>query len=248
MLPWGTDQTWDERLKFDGKGGTLFKECLADSGCAAMYRAAAEEVLKTLPTLGLSTKARCAAEALRPFQQAEAEAATPTRVPFNAEKIAARVDAARVFMESRAPELAAWLGVPAPRPDHSEPPCVEPERERVPPPGAVSGRREVHLGRVTVSSGVLTAHLTADSSGSIDLRTTIATRRGQGRVCRRDGQPVAAGFATVRCRLTGSARRRLAQRWSRLRVSLTFTSSDGGSAVDVRHVNVPRTAARRARR
>src|SRR4051794_4411676 len=63
MLPWGTDQTWDERLDFDGPGGVPFDECLADTGCAALYQAAAEEVLKTIPALGLSTKARCAAEA-----------------------------------------------------------------------------------------------------------------------------------------------------------------------------------------
>ena len=58
MLPWGTDQTWDERLEFDHPGGALFDGCLADSGCAALYRAAAEEVLKTLPGLGLSAARR----------------------------------------------------------------------------------------------------------------------------------------------------------------------------------------------
>jgi hypothetical protein len=246
MLPWGTDQTWDERLKFDAPGGVLFDDCLADAGCAALYRAAAEEVLETLPALGLSTKARCAAEELRPFQQAEAEAATETRVPPSPEKIADRVHADRVFMESRAAELADWLGVPAPPPDHSEPPCVEPERE--PPPGPISNRHEVHLGRLAVGAGVLTAHLTVDSSGAVDLRATIGTRRGAGRACRSQVRPVSAGFATLRCRLTAAARRRLAERWSKLRVTVLFTTPDGGSDIDVGRIVVPRSAAPHARR
>ena len=40
MLPWGTDQTWDERLPFDAEGGLLFNRCLGDESCAALYREA----------------------------------------------------------------------------------------------------------------------------------------------------------------------------------------------------------------
>ena len=37
MLPWGTDQTWDRNLAFEGKAGLLFDKCLADESCAAVY-------------------------------------------------------------------------------------------------------------------------------------------------------------------------------------------------------------------
>jgi hypothetical protein len=241
MLPWGTDRTWDERLDFDAPGGVLFDDCLADVGCAAIYRAAAEEVLKTLPSLGLSTKARCAAEALRPFQQAEAEAATATRVPPSATLIADRVHADRVFMESRAAELADWLGVPGPAPDHSEPPCVEPER--TPPPPGIPSRHEVHLNRVAVAARVLVAHLSTDSSGSVDLRATLRTRRGRVSACRRDDRRVAPGFSTLRCRLTPAARKFLSLRWRKMRVAVVFTAPDGASDLDRTRVVVPRIGA-----
>ena len=246
MLPWGTDQTWDERLDFGADGGVLFDDCLADIGCAAMYRAAAEEVLKTLPALGLSTKARCTADALRPFQQAEAEAATATRVPPSATETAGRVYATRVFIESRAAELAQWLGVPAPAPDHSEPPCIEPERTAAPP--RIPGTHKIHLGRVKVTGRALIAHLTADSSGSVELRATLGTRRGRLNACRREDRLVAPGFVTLYCRLTPAARQFLALRWEKLRVAAVFTAADGSSASDVTRIVVPRTGARRARR
>jgi hypothetical protein len=238
MLPWGTDQTWDERLDFDAPAGVLFDDCLADAGCAAMYRAAAEEVLKALPTLGLSTKARCTAEALLPFQRAEAEAATETRVPPSSAEIADRVHATRVFMESRAAELAGWLGVPAPAPDHSEPPCVEPERTAAPP--GISNRHEVHLNRVAVAARVLVAHLSTDSSGSVDLRATLRTRRGRVSACRREDRRVAPGFSTLRCRLTPAARKFLSLRWRKLRVAVVFTAPNGASDLDRTRVVVPR--------
>ena len=38
MLPWGTDETCERRLPFDGPAGLLFDKCLADPACAALYR------------------------------------------------------------------------------------------------------------------------------------------------------------------------------------------------------------------
>ena len=38
MLPWGTDQTWDEPPGFDGQDGRLFDLCLEDETCAACSR------------------------------------------------------------------------------------------------------------------------------------------------------------------------------------------------------------------
>jgi CotH protein len=38
MIPWGTDETWERRLPFDGPAGLMFNRCLVDPACEALYR------------------------------------------------------------------------------------------------------------------------------------------------------------------------------------------------------------------
>lgn len=59
MLPWGTDQTWSDRLDFfatDGRA-VLFRRCMAVVECTAMYTRALQEVSDEFGTLNLSEMA-----------------------------------------------------------------------------------------------------------------------------------------------------------------------------------------------
>jgi hypothetical protein len=83
MLPWGTDQTWEDHLDFAGDGGLLFHECLADApGCKSTYLAAGDEALTRLSSPELATTARCIGKYLTPWQQLEATESEPQRLPF----------------------------------------------------------------------------------------------------------------------------------------------------------------------
>jgi hypothetical protein len=105
MLPWGTDQTWGDRLSFDGAAGVLFDKCLEDQSCAAMYRRALRELLPTLPPLGLDTLATQTAMLLAPWQAMEAS----PRQPYSAQQIHEGVEGTRSFAAARPAELEAFL-------------------------------------------------------------------------------------------------------------------------------------------
>jgi hypothetical protein len=105
MLPWGTDQTWGDRLSFDGAAGVLFTKCLENASCAAMYRRALRELLPTLPPLGLDTLATQTATMLAPWQAMEAS----PRQPYNAQQIHEGVEGTRSFASGRPAELGAFL-------------------------------------------------------------------------------------------------------------------------------------------
>ena len=68
MMPWGTDQAWRNRLKFDGDGGQLFDSCLGDASCAAMYRQAVVEVRDKVTALDLGSEGQSLASMLAPWQ------------------------------------------------------------------------------------------------------------------------------------------------------------------------------------
>ena len=59
MLPWGTDQTWSDRLSFFATSGraSLFRRCMAVADCKAMYTRNLQEVSETFATLDLSDMA-----------------------------------------------------------------------------------------------------------------------------------------------------------------------------------------------
>jgi CotH kinase protein/Invasin, domain 3 len=105
MLPWGTDQTWGDRLGFAGAAGILFDECLADASCATMYRRALRELLASLPGLGLDSLATRTAALLEPWQALEA---SPRR-PYGATEIHGAVESTRDFAADRSGELEVFL-------------------------------------------------------------------------------------------------------------------------------------------
>jgi hypothetical protein len=108
MLPWGTDQTLDLRLTFDGGGGLLFDGCLADLSCAAMYRDAVGEVATTIQGLDLDELAVSTAAVLAPWQLPEA------REEYTSEQIAQGVQVVRAFLAARPGDAAAWLNPATP--------------------------------------------------------------------------------------------------------------------------------------
>jgi CotH kinase protein/PASTA domain len=125
LLPWGTDQTWSDRLAFEGPAsGVLYADCIADTaGCRPIYRAALGEVLSVLPDLGLYHGAGCVAESLLPWQEHEASASDRERLPYTLGEIQAGVREAREFISARPTELASFLGVTPPTPSAESGPC-----------------------------------------------------------------------------------------------------------------------------
>jgi hypothetical protein len=263
MLPWGTDQTWEARLDFDGPAGVLFDDCLVDPGCEALYRAAAEEALQTFSALDLDREARCTAERLAPWQEVEASA---PRHPYSAEEIAASVEQTREFVSDRPAELAGWLGVATPAPPPEEPSCpplhmrereeppvptpVEPTPILVEPVGLPSSTlfRPVSIGmppslfrlrHVAFVDGALKVHLKLLAPGRLGLRAAIGESGGLF-ACKGSAAAAAAGPLVVSCPLSTTARRKLETHWLRLSLQVTFRSTAGDLQRGTRTVNLPR--------
>jgi CotH protein/lamin tail-like protein len=105
MLPWGTDQTWADRLGFDTGHAIMFTKCLADATCAALYRDAVDAAASTIGAFGLDALADATATALAPWQELD-----PRREETLAE-IDAGVAATHEFLRVRPGDAAAWLAL-----------------------------------------------------------------------------------------------------------------------------------------
>jgi CotH kinase protein/RTX calcium-binding nonapeptide repeat (4 copies) len=103
MLPWGTDQTWDRRLAFDGEGGVMFNECLDDASCFALYVDAVRDVRSLAGGLDLDSRAASTAALLAPWQEQD------PRREYSLEEIQAAVGATRDFLAVRPCDAEAWL-------------------------------------------------------------------------------------------------------------------------------------------
>ena len=107
MLPWGTDQTWEERLPFDTWGGLMFGRCLEDAGCAASYREALRRVRTELAAGPLADRARQLAALVAPLRSGEPLGEHTDR-EFE-EGVADMLD----FIADRPGELSGWLDEPS---------------------------------------------------------------------------------------------------------------------------------------
>ncbi len=221
MLPWGTDQTWDERLDFGGDAGLLFDECLVDPSCRTLYRQALNEVGELVATLDLDSLARDTAALLLPWQQLEQ---LNTRHEYDLGEIADAVSDTRGFIAARPNDLAEWLKADLP----DSPPPVAPLPAEAPARGAL------HVGRPAISAGTLTTSLIVHGAGAVGYRAEIRTVRGVVTVCSTRIQASGAGPLTVRCRLSAAARKRLSRRWLTLRINTQFVPA-GGSPESVSH-------------
>jgi hypothetical protein len=108
MLPWGTDQTWSDRLRFDGTGGVMFDECLNDASCFVMYHNAVRDVRALIAGLDLDTLADDTAALLEPWQEQD------PRREYSLEEIDAAVDAIHQFLADRGGDADAWLDTAPP--------------------------------------------------------------------------------------------------------------------------------------
>ena len=103
MLPWGTDQTWSQRLSFEGQLGVMFNECLNDDSCFALYREAVREVRDVVAGLDLDSEAADTAALLAPWQEQDSLRES------SLQEIEAAVASTRAFMAVRPSDVDAWL-------------------------------------------------------------------------------------------------------------------------------------------
>ena len=234
MLPWGTDQTWIERLEFDSGGGLMFNECLADAACASMYREALLEVQEVVAALDLDSLAQDTADLLMPWQQVEQLDGRPKH---DLDEIESWVDATRAFVAARPLDLVEWLaGEPPVQPD--EPTLQLPSDS--PLPAGPPARPMIRVVRQVATDGVLSTRVQLAQAGQVSQLVEIRTAGGPVRVCAVQARVPEAGAATLRCPLSASARRRIAARWLRLKVRTRFSPVDGAPEFVTRELLAPR--------
>ncbi len=252
MLPWGTDQTLSWPLPFDGPGGVLFDECLADDSCLAMYREAVRDVSSTIIGLDLDARAQSLAFLLAPWQENDPRHGTSPG------SIEAAVMATRAFIGRRPGDVAAWLTPPSSNP----PPALSPTPTGSPlpasppsPPAAPStetarlrligdvkaaaGRlRRLGIGHIRKRRTVWLEGVHAFDAGTVTITAGISAsqRAGGSRravVLRGERSFDSAGRGTLLLRLTRAGRRLLnhPRRTRRLALTLrgTFTDRSGGT-------------------
>jgi len=106
MLPWGTDQTFNTfpmLIGFDDGKGVMFRKCLDDPVCAALYGDALEGVASTIPSLDLDTLADTTAAVLRPWQDLD------PRKEATSDEIDTGVAGVHDFLTARVHQAADWL-------------------------------------------------------------------------------------------------------------------------------------------
>jgi CotH kinase protein len=252
MLPWGTDQTWEEdrEVAFDEPaGGLLFNNCFADAGCEALYEAGLEEVAAKIPALELDQVAICTADLLAPWQGQE----DPLRAEYGADEIAEGVADARSFMSVRAGELADYLGAEPPSgvPDGTDP-CGKPEEPEEskdpvveqPPqvgPPVVADPLPARFGPTRLKGNFVKTAVRVPGAGTVTQRVTVRIDGKAVRACSAQADPSWPGKVTVGCRLRERVRAARADEPLKLRVRVRFIPEKDGRASSVlRLLGAPR--------
>jgi CotH kinase protein len=269
MLPWGTDQTWEQAIPFDEEAsGRLFNSCLADASCCEeLYVDALEEVESAVATLDLDLHAAALAAMLAPYQAQELE----PRREYTAEEIEEGVEGTRDLIADRPLELAEWLDTqgssatdscsPASEePDPQGPGSAEElgsgEQSTLPTAeGTQAGlagqpqigspvRRVLHIGPFRLRDALVTTSVDAPSAGAVTKRVTVKGRRGWQAACTDETVRNEAGVTTLRCRLTEKFRRRLRAEPLLLKVSVDFQPNAGEPTSVSRQLTAPRLSKR----
>ncbi|MBT9560352.1 MAG: CotH kinase family protein [Myxococcales bacterium] len=102
MLPWGTDQTFLDRVNFLSARGLLFVRCLESPMCLEGYAKQVGVVSATAASLDLGQDAVAIAATLAPWL------AEDTRRPYSVDDHAASLAATLAFLDTRADD-ALWL-------------------------------------------------------------------------------------------------------------------------------------------
>ncbi|HEX6602003.1 MAG TPA: CotH kinase family protein [Solirubrobacterales bacterium] len=232
MIPWGTDQTWEETIDFDAHDGLMFDLCLGDAACLEDFRAAVLDVLGQFEGAGYGQTVAAMAERLAPWQ------ALDPRKPYDEETIADGVEDLEYFLGKRPEDAEEWLGIgptPPVPPFMPQPALVSPP----PPAPALGPRWSIERARVAGSS--IRTRLSLAVPGTVTQAGTIVTRNGTVTVCRDKGEADRSRTLSLRCELNARARERLERR--RLKVALTtrFDPVDGPPESATRLVTVPRS-------
>lgn len=273
MMPWGTDQTWQSvhHVGFASGGGILFEDCVADTvGCDQAYRAAGREALDVLNATSLDTVARCAAAAVRPWQEVEAVISEREKLPDPSidgaetlDRAAAEATATRTYIAARPQELAEFLGEPTPPPRTTEPACpplraIHEETAEEPGTGsgeASSSATKTALGitsspaaNPTLAWKALLRHarprdpivVRLDAPGS--GRVTLRGTYGTAAspACSGSAVTTAAAQVTITCALTRPFAALLARRWRRIELGVSFVKATGGIEAIARSLKLRR--------
>lgn len=230
MLPWGTDNTWqlERRIGFDGPGGLLFNGCLGDAECFGRYVAALRALQGQVAALDPDALAASTAALLKPWQ--ELEEAESSRGERDVAEIEAAVAEVRQYIAERPGELAAWLAPYAPQPPAPSPPPMPKAKLRL--AGVAKHRRSVGL------------RLRAPSAGRLSGRGVWHSRAGDRTVCADRATVSGPGRATLHCRLSAVALRRLRERPLALAFPIRLRSDDGATEKLTVTVRLPRLESR----
>ncbi|HEY6731747.1 MAG TPA: CotH kinase family protein [Solirubrobacterales bacterium] len=246
MLPWGTDQALDHWWhSFSGNGGMLFDQCLDEEVCLAAYEEDLAEVAATTKALGLEDQVDQLAALLAPWQELEAEEST--RAPYDADQIAAGIEAVHTFLAKRPGMLKTWLNLGPDEPDSGgEDDQQGPKGPALPPPlptlPATLANR-VEIDRSKLGRGLAIVRVEATGPGTISLAATTGPPNNRRRACTIPPRPIDAGPNTLTCRLSVAVRERLRLRPMSLRLTIGFQSAGGEPPLTLtRQMRLPREA------
>jgi hypothetical protein len=229
MLPWGTDNTWqiERRIGFDGPGGLLFNGCRGEAECFNRYVAALQGLQGQVAALNPDALAASTAALLKPWQELEEDEST--RGERNVAEIEAAVAEVRQYIAERPGELAAWLAALSPKPPAPVPPTPKAKLRLA---GVVKHRHSVDLRLRVPAAGKLSERgIWHKGSKDLTICADKATIGGPGR-------------ATLHCRLSAVALRRLRERSRAFAFLIRLRSDDGATEKLTVTVRLPRLESR----
>lgn len=236
MIPWGTDETWERRLPFDGPAGVMFNRCLADPACEALYRKELRSVGKTIDGLHLGTLGAAEAELLKPWEEADPRLEHPGLVK-------GAVAEALSYVADRPGELEEWLG-PEPvvtPPGDTSTPAVQPPPVVQSLPGPAAAEAGLRISWIHAAARALATHLQVAAAGQVKQTATIRTAGGTVNACSAEENAPEAGELDLVCDLSKEVRRRSRARWLRLEVRTRFVPREGDAETLTGRVFLPRS-------
>lgn len=263
MLPWGSDETWEEKLDFEGHDGLMFNLCLEDEKCFHRYWQALHGAREEIATLPLDALAEHLAGLLEPWQEDD-----PRKEQTQSE-IAAKVAQARAFITARPGEADSWLDANEPPAEPEEPgeseeggsmeeaqggeEAKEAEtpgsgatlRPPQPPSGPPAKRSAKAVPRprllgVTEHPGQLRLRVRLFAPGRVRGWVSIQAGAGRRRVCAPAASVAGAETVVLTCRFPGFIRRRLQYGALRARAVIRLTPTAGPTRTTIRGVTLPR--------
>ncbi|MFN8217501.1 MAG: CotH kinase family protein [Solirubrobacterales bacterium] len=235
MLPWGSDETWEQRLAFDGHDGLMFNLCLEDPACAAPYWEALHGARSAIAALPLDALATELAALLAPWQ------AEDPRKEQSQAQIEAAVAGVRQFIASRPAEADAWLAAHEPPPKGGD--AGGGASGGGSDPGGTAApqdARPLRLAGVVKRPGELRLRFRLLVPGRVRESVSVGTAAGRRRVCAPAASAAAATTLVLTCRLPRFVRQRLRRGPVRLRVVTEVETASGVAVTATRRVTLPR--------